>query len=205
MRAKYELTDWPKVESGKAIALPFGEKISVDEVFSTIGGNAANAAVTFARYGFKTACLAKIGDDPAGREFVGQLEKLGVSSKLIVKAAGKQTAYSAILLGNGERTILSHHGASDSFSMADVDLGKLKAKWWYISLSGESDAMFVPLLNFALEHNIKVAFNPSGYHIKNRKQEILDNLKHLAFLVLNAEEAADLVGIPFEKHEEVFA
>lgn len=205
LRAKYEFVDWLKVESGKAIALPFGEKIAVDEVFSTIGGNAANAAVTLARYGLKTACLAKIGDDVAGGEFVSQLERAGVSSKLIVSGEKQSTAYSVLLLSGGERTILAHHGASDSFTMADVDLGKLKSKWWYVSLSGESDAMLAPLLKFASENKIKVAFNPSGYHIKNKKQDILDNLKNLSFLVLNAGEAAELVGIPFDRHEEVFA
>src|SRR3990172_5355639 len=80
LRAKYKLIDSPEAPSKKAIVMPFGEKLSVDEVFSTIGGNAANAAVTFARYGFKSACLAKIGDDPAGREFIHQLEDAGAST-----------------------------------------------------------------------------------------------------------------------------
>lgn len=204
LRAQYKLIDWPEAPSKKAIVLPFGEKLPVDDVFSTIGGNASNASVTFARYGFKTACLAKIGDDAAGREFVGQLEKSGVSPKLIVKTTAKPTAYSVLLLGDGERTILGNHGASDTFSMADVDLNKLKSKWWYLSLAGESDAMFLPLLKFARDNKIKVAFNPSGYHIRRRRQEILDGLKHLAFLVLNTGEAAELVGIPFEREKEVF-
>lgn len=205
LRAKYKLIDWPEAPSKKAIVLPFGEKLSMDEVFSTIGGNAANAAVTFSRYGFKTACLAKIGDDPAGREFTSQMEDAGVSTKLIVKSKEKATAYSVLLLSDGERTILGHHGASDTFTMADVDLNKLKAKWWYLSLAGESDVMFLPLLEFARANNIKVAFNPSGHHIKNKKAEILAGLKDLAFLVLNTGEAAELVGIPFDREREVFA
>ena len=197
LRAKYKLIDWPEAPSKKAIVMPFGEKMSVDEVFSTIGGNAANAAVTFARYGFKTACLAKIGDDPAGREFTNQMESSGVSTKLVIKTKEKPTAYSVLLLGDGERTILGYHGASDTFSMADVDLSKLKAKWWYLSLAGESDTMFLPLLDFAKKNKIKVAFNPSGHHIQHKKEEILSGLKDIAFLVLNTGEAAELVGIPF--------
>lgn len=204
LKAKYKLIDWKEAPSGKAIVLPFGEKMELDGAYSTIGGNAANAAVAFARYGFKTACLAKIGDDAAGREFVGQLEKDGVSAKLVIKTRTKPTAYSALLLGDGERTILGYHGASDTFTIKDVDFKKLKAKWWYLSLAGESDAMFLPLLAFAREHKIKVAFNPSGHHIKHKKEEILGALKDLAFLVLNTGEAAELVGIPFEKEEEVF-
>lgn len=203
LRAKYKLIDWPEAPSKKAIALPFGEKMQVDEVFSTIGGNAANAAVTFARYGFKTGCLAKIGDDPAGREFIHQMEGAGVSTKLVVKTKEKPTAYSVLLLGDGERTILGYHGASDTFSMADVDLNRLKAKWWYLSLAGESDAMFLPLMEFARANNIKVAFNPSGHHISHKKKEILAGLKDVAFLVLNTGEAADLVDVSFENPKEV--
>ncbi len=205
LRGKYKLIDWPEAPSKKAIVLPFGEKFTMDGVYSTIGGNAANAAVTFARYGFKTACLAKIGDDPAGREFTHQMEGAGVSTKLIVKTQEKPTAYSVLLLGDGERTILGYHGASDTFTMADVDLNKLKAKWWYLSLAGESDAMFLPLMEFARANNIKVAFNPSGHHIDHKKDEILAGLKDVAFLVLNTGEAADLLSMSYEKEKEVFA
>lgn len=205
LRAQYKLVDWPDAPSKKAIVMPFGEKMGVDEVFSTIGGNAANAAVTFARYGFKTACLAKIGDDPAGREFTHQMEEAGVDTKLIIKTKEKPTAYSVLLLGDGERTILGYHGASDTFRMSDVGLSRLKSRWWYLSLAGESDEMFLPLLKFARENKIKVAFNPSGHHIGHKRDEILAGLKDLAFLVLNTGEAADLVGISFEKEKEVFA
>src|SRR3989344_5525659 len=122
LKATYKLIDWKEAPSGKAIVLPFGEKLSLDQVYSTIGGNAANAAVTFARYGFKTACFAKIGDDSAGREFLHQLESEGVSTKLVIKTAEKPTAYSALLLGDSERTILGYHGASDTFTVKDAEL-----------------------------------------------------------------------------------
>jgi len=204
LKSKYKLIDWKEAPSGKAIILPFGEKLSLDQVYSTIGGNAANAAVTFARYGFKTACLAKIGDDGPGREFTDQLEKEGVSAKLVLKTGEKPTAYSALLLGDSERTILGYHGASDTFMMKDVNLKKLKAKWWYLSLAGESDAMFLPLLEFARQNGIRVAFNPSGHHITHKREEILRGLKDISFLVLNTGEAADLVGISFSRPEEVF-
>ena len=204
LKAKYPLIDWKDAPSGKAIVLPFGEKLELDMIHSTVGGNAANASVTFARYGFKTACFSKIGDDAAGREFMGQLERDGVSTNLIVKTKEKPTAYSALLLGDSERTILGYHGASDTFTMADADSAKLKAKWWYMSLAGESDAMFLPLLEIAAKNGVKVAFNPSGHHIKHKKEEILKGLKDISFLVLNTGEAADLVGIPFEKEAEVF-
>lgn len=204
LKGKFQLTDWKEVPSGKAIIFPFGEKIEVSEFYPTLGGNSANASVTFARHGFKTACVAKIGKDLAAKEFLAQLKKDGVKTKLVIQTDEKPTAQSFLLLKDGERSILGYHGASDTFKLQDLNLKKLKAKWWYLSLAGESDSMFLPLLEFARENKIKVAFNPSGHHLKHKRQEILDSLKDLAFLVLNSGEAAELVGIPFEREKEVF-
>ncbi len=198
LKGKYPLIDSKDSPSGKAYALPYGEKIGVDYFYPTIGGNAANASVTFARHDFKTACVAKIGKDLAAKEFLAHLKKEGVNTKLIGQTNEKPTAYSVLLLSEeGDRTILGYHGASDTFKLEDLKLKKLKARWWYLSLAGESDAMYLPLLQFAKENNIKVAFNPSGHHLKHKRQEILDSLKDLAFLVLNTGEAAELVGISF--------
>lgn len=200
----YPLIDWKAAPSGKAIVLPFGEKLGVDKVHFTIGGNAANASVSFARQGFKSACAAKIGDDLPGKEFLAHLKREKVATSLIAKSQEKPTAYSALLLKGGERTILNHHGASDIFNLQDINFKKMKSRWWYLSLSGESDKMFLPLLKFAKENGIKVAFNPSGHHLKHKRQEILKALKDISFLVLNTGEAAELVGIPFSREKEVF-
>ena len=205
LKADFKLIDWPETQSGKAIALPFGEKISAKEYVGTIGGNAVNASVTLARQGFKTAAFAKIGEDLAGNELLARLKKEKVDMKLIRRAAERPTAYSVLLLSeSGERTILGYHGASDDFTVGDVGWKKLKSRWWYLSLAGESDAMFPELMKFARENKIKVAFNPSGHHIKHKRQEILDGLKDLAFLVLNEGEAAELLGMSFEDEDKVF-
>ena len=196
LEGDFVLEKWPKAPSGKALVLPFGEKLEITGVYSTIGGNSANAGVTFARQGFKTACFGKVGDDLSGKEIFGRLKKEGVKP-LLAASKEKPTAYSVLLLKNAERTILGYHGASDTMQMKDIPWNSLKAGWWYLSLAGESDKFLKPLLNFAKKNNIKVAFNPSGYHIKHKRKEILDSLKDLAFLVLNRGEAEDLVGMSF--------
>jgi len=198
-----EIIDWPKTPSRKALALPFGEKLEVKKIVQTLGGNSSNAAVTFSRLGFKTACFGKIGNDLAGKEIKDWLKKEKVSPIFSV-AKNEVTAQSTLLLNNGERTILGYHGASNKLELKDIPWKKLKAKWWYLSLAGKSAELFAPLVEFAAKNKIKVAFNPSGYHIKHRRQEILDNLKNIDFLVVNEGEAAGLVGIPFEREKEVF-
>lgn len=204
LKGDYDLVDSKDSPSGKALSFPFGEKLEVKELHQTIGGNAANASVTFARHGFNTACMAKIGNDLSGKEFLAHLKREGVNTKYIAVSHEKPTAYSALLLKNGERTILGYHGASDTLTLHDFSLNKLKSRWWYVSLAGESDVLYPHLMKFAKEHDIRVAVNPSGYHIKHRRADLLHSLTGLAFLVLNAGEAADLAGIPFHEEEKVF-
>ena len=43
LESDFNLIPWPRVSSGKAIVFPVGEKMSVRRVYSTIGGNSANA------------------------------------------------------------------------------------------------------------------------------------------------------------------
>ena len=200
----YKLIDWPDTPEKKALALPFGEKLEADDVFFTIGGNAVNASVTFARQGFKTACVAKLGSDFGASDLKDRLKKEGVNTKFMASSKELPTAYSVLLLEKGERTIISYPGASHTLSLDDLNLKKLKSKWWYVSLSGESHEIYSDLVRFAKENNIKIAFNPTGHHLKHKKEQILESLKDLTFLVLNEGEAATLTGISFNKPYEVF-
>ena len=201
---KFKTIPWKKTPSKRAFTLPVGEKLEVDRAYFTLGGNSANASVTFSRLGFRTACIGKIGEDAGGREIKKRLSEDGVETKFLATTDKLGTAYSLLLLKSGERTILGYHGASNLFSLRDIDLNQLKAKWWYISLAGESTKIFGDLLDFARKNNISVAFNPSGYHLAHHRQEILDHLKDISFLVLNEEEAAILTGVPFSKERLVF-
>jgi len=195
---------WPKAESKKAYVLPFGEKLEVKNVYFTVGGNSVNASVTFARQGFRSACAAKVGSDVSGEEIRRRLRKEGVNTNTIVNHPTLPTAYSVLIREKGERTILGYHGAADSFAINDLRLAKLRAKWWYVSLAGESDKMLLPLLQFAERNNIAVAFNPTAYHLRHKRGEVLKSLSKLAFLVLNEEEAALLTGVSFKNEKAVF-
>ncbi len=201
---EFPLVKWPKTESGKAYLLPFGEKLEVKKVSFTIGGNAANASVAFARQGFKTACVAKTGNDVSGEEIRRRLKKERIETKFIACDPQIPTSYSVLLLEKGERTILNYRGAGGGLRIQDVNLKDISARWWYMSLAGESRAMLKPLLKFASDRDIAVAFNPTGYHLKHKRSEILSSLGKLSFLVLNEEEAALLTDISFKNERAVF-
>jgi len=203
-KTNFKVTGYPNTPTGKAYLLPLGEKIGIKDVYFTLGGNAANAAVTFSRQGFKTAIFTRIGEDAGGREIRKRLEEEKISTKSIFISPSKHTAYSVLFLQNGERTILSYHGAIDEFSLNKVDWNSLRASWWYVSLPGESYKLLGALLKAAKKLNVSVALNPSFKHLSEGRKELIKSLKDISFLVLNEGEAATLTGISFKKEAAVF-
>jgi len=186
-----------------AYLLPVGEKLKTERMVLAIGGNAVNAAVTFSRQGFRTACAAAVGRESAGKEIGDFLIREKITPFLKVSRE-LPTAHSVLFLEKGERTILSYAGANGDLVLTAGDLEKIKARWWHISLSGRSIVLFKKILDFAERNNIAVSFNPTGYHLTRGRREILANLPRISLLVLNREEAGRLAGISFRRPEEIF-
>jgi len=62
------------------------------ETFSkSVGGSATNVAIAAARHGRRTAVVTRTGDDPFGRYIVRELERLGVSTRLVSTVDGLST------------------------------------------------------------------------------------------------------------------
>lgn len=203
-RAKLPVIDWPKTAVGSGLVLPLGEKIGVEESYTSVGGNALNAAITFSRQGYKTAVVAKIGQDALGKEIIKTLRREKIDTHFIKEDKNLPTAYSVLLRYKGERAIVAYPGASHNLSKKDISLEKLKSRWWYISLSGESYKLLPWLLKFAAKHKILVALNPTGYHIKRGLKELRRSIKQVAFLLVNETEASAITGVSFRKEKELF-
>lgn len=195
--------DWDNL-SGKALAVPFGEKHGSEGVYSTTGGNAVNAAITFARQGFSTALVSAVGNDVFANLVYERLDREGISHDMVVCVEGA-TGQAIVLLQDGERSIITHHGALNQFSLDTLDEEKLAARWWYVSLPGYSYKTFDRLLSHAQQKGIRVALNPSSVHIKEGAQELWRQLPFIDVLFVNEHEAAAITGIPFTAPEKVFA
>ena len=193
LETELPLVDFPGSPSLKAIALPFGEKLTAGDAYFTSGGNALNAAVTFARQGFKAAPYIVLGDDSPADMILSRLEDERIHSDLVRFSDRLATSFSALLLQGGERTIINYKGAGESLELPDSSRA-FRAKFWYISLPGKSWKLFPKLVGMAKNRGVKIAFNPSGVHLREGKNSILKNLRHIDFLVLNGGEAAELVG-----------
>ncbi|PLS81937.1 hypothetical protein CYG49_01055 [Candidatus Saccharibacteria bacterium] len=173
--------------------LPLGAKLDLDEVVFATGGNATNAATTFARQGLHSRFMWVLGTDPASQAILGELDSEGVDTALVVQSSEFRASYSSILLANnGERTILNFHGTMVDSTGSPLDLAAIaEADWIYISSLGSME-LLEKIVSFAAEHQTKIMFNPAGSELAHadKLKAILEDVDVLA---LNKEEMQQLV------------
>ena len=96
------------------------------------GGAGANTAAWLAHRGADVVLVARVGDDAAGRAAADDLAAAGVRPQLAVDPDAP-TATVVVLLGDGDRMMLSDRGAAARLSPADLpDLGGAR----HLHLSG---------------------------------------------------------------------
>ena len=198
------IVDDKRFKVGRGIALPYGGKVKVPKIFFTTGGGGTNAAVTFARQNFKTACVCRVGNDLSGKELIANLKKEKINVQWIQIDKKEQTAYSVIFLTeSGERTILSYKGAGENISEKEIPWLKIKTRWFYLNSLGGNFNLLKKILLFAHQNNIFIASNPGSGELENLKKH-KELLKYFDIFLLNQEEASYLTDIPYQKENLVF-
>lgn len=175
--------------------IEIGTKVDIDKISYEVGGGGTNAAVSFSRHGHETVFLGNIGRDPAGEAVISTLDQENIDTGYIKSIPRVKTGCSVVLLDakTGERTILTHRGASAKFDNLDEKaLDEIQPDWLYItSLRGD----MLTLLKFtekAKELGAKIMFNPGVLEIKDQ-QRLLGVLTEIDVLLLNKSEAAEIV------------
>lgn len=187
--------------TGEAQCFALGSKITVDSFARTAGGDAANAAVTFARQGLSTAMVVKIGDDESGREIIKELAAEHIT--FLNKPQKGETDYATILLApGGERTILLRRGTP--IQRKGIPFPKLKAQWAYIAPANIDAAIMRDIFATLKKNGVKIAFNPSGYYIKNYAKDLKAMIAQSDVVIANREEAALFTDVAFHDEKKLF-
>lgn len=177
---------------GKVIV---GSKVDIDKICYEVGGGAVNSAISFARNGHEATIIANISSDPAGMAIEKHLEKERVNTAYLNCLERKSTGTSVILLDSksGERTILTHRGASEDFgNFSEEVLSSVMPEWLYITtLRGDLDTL-ERFLKRAKALGIKVMFNP-GVKELEQAVHLTRLLKYVDILNVNKSEASRLV------------
>lgn len=170
--------------------LPLGAKLDVERVVFSTGGNAMNAAVTFARQHLESHFMGAIGTDPAAAFVLEAFDREGIDTRGIVQDECFETGYSTLLLApTGERTALRHHAKVLRDNGSPLDLTAIQhADWVYLSSLG-SVPLLEKIITIAAKHNVQVVFNPGTAELKQaaKLKSLLDDI---AILSVNKEEAA---------------
>lgn len=182
------------ITSKEKIAFELGGKIRVANRYEAVGGVAANVAHGLARLGHVAACYSKIGQDEMGDWILDEFKQEKVPTDLLFIDPVAKTDLSAIIVltQNGERTIFHNRDANEKLEIIDE---KLKhAQWLFVSaLNGDWQGNLKKLLALKEAEGISLTFNPGQHNIKENAGAVLEAVAKSDVLLLNKDEAIELV------------
>lgn len=189
-----ELINNPKdLTRQKLLAFEYGAKVKVDKSFSGFGGGAANAAVSLSNFGFKTACLAAIGQDERGRRILENFKTRGVDVSLVQKIKNIETGFSFMLVGpSNEHIVFSNRAANNQLAITNYELKILKDTDW-IYLTSLSGNWLDNLKKIFSVKGAKIAWNPGHRQIITGIKTLGGFFKKTTCLIVNKDEAIELV------------
>jgi ribokinase len=192
--------------TGQSLCLPFGSKMQVRKIVFASGGGGTNAAVTFARQGYKTAAIGVIGQDTNGTAILDALRREGVDAKYMQMHDDDITAYSVVLVSqSGERTILSYKGEGQHFSKERIPWDHLDARWMYVDSLGGREDILKAAVEWSRTKSGHLATNPGTKELEFGLSRLAPYWKHFDIVGMNQEEAAQLTGIPMDQTDRIFA
>ena len=172
-----------------------GSKVDIDKLSYEVGGGGVNSAITFARNGHEAILISNIARDSAGEAIIRVLDREEIDTSYVNFVSKKATGTSVILLDSkgGERTILTHRGASESFDNFDADdLELIHPDYLYVtSLRGDLDTL-TKFFKKARELDVKIVFNP-GVKELSKQKEITRLFEYVDILLVNKSEASKIV------------
>ena len=182
---------------GVDACLQYGSKVALSDIIYASGGGATNAAVTFANWGFKTACVARVGNDFHARDIIAELKRDKVETFAIQQDLHKPTGTSVILVsGEGHRAIMTSRGVSKDIDAKAIQWTKIKSRWIYMTSVAGNIAVLNDVFAHAKKTLGKVAWNPGNAELQLGLKKLAPYFLHTDILIMNREEAAAVVDRP---------
>lgn len=182
-------------EHGQWMDLPFGGKVPFDyAVMVDAGGNAANAAVGFARLGLSTAIAAHAGNDDTGGMMRRALEREGVDTHLVRFDPNQPSNRNFVLWFGPDRTILVRHQLYD-YHWAHLSPREVP-DWLYLSSVGSDAPEYYDQIVAWLdaEPSVHFAFQPGTFQIAQGVEAMRGLYRRASVLICNREEAVEIGG-----------
>lgn len=179
------------------LLLEEGGKTEALDISVHSGGGGVNAAVAFARLGFETAALIKIGQDPRAEQIIETLALEGISDRWVLRAPGAPTGAS-ILVSSHDRNaaVFTFRGANTTLVVQDLDDAAFATDLVYIAnLSDQAARCFPTIVKKARRQGAVVAANPGIRQLHAHAGDFQGTLSSLDVLSLNRREADEVVSM----------
>ena len=184
-----------KGEKNPWLAMPFGVKVPFDhaEIIEAVG-NAANASVSFAKLGLKSALMANVGGDQHGRDMLARLHKNKVDSRLMHINPDRISNYHYVLWYREERTILIKH-EEYKYHWPQLRPHEIPEWIYFSSISKNALPFHDEMAEWLEQHpDTKLAFQPGTFQIEAGAKRLAKIYKLSEILAVNREEAVQISG-----------
>jgi sugar/nucleoside kinase (ribokinase family) len=182
------------ITAKEKVAFELGGKYRVRDRYEAVGGVAANVAIGLSRLGRKAACYSKVGKDEMGHWAKRIVRNEGVSTETLFIDENAKTDLSAIIVltQNGERTIFHNRDANEKLEIFEEKLRN--TKWLFVSaLNGDWKRNMGKILEYKEAFGLRLAFNPGQHNIKDDAALVFRTVRQADVLLLNKDEAIELV------------
>ncbi|MBI2633367.1 MAG: carbohydrate kinase family protein [Parcubacteria group bacterium] len=173
------------------ICFNYADKIPVESLVRTIGGNAANNAVGSSRLGMQSAFWGIVGNDKTGEHIIEALKKEKVSREYTRIDQKQESNYSTVINYHGERTIFVYH-----YPRKYAWIPLTPARWVYFTSTHTDFAKcHEKLLNYIERSRARLVFNPGTFQLKLSKQQFSKIIRATALFIVNKEEMQLSIGV----------
>ncbi len=172
------------------IALSYAAKLPLNNVTFCVGGNGANVAVGCKRLGVEASLVAELGSGPMADYAKKELEK-EISMNYVTQSEGIGQGFGAVIVYQGERTILSYYSPGRPPFPSDLP----PSEWAYLTSVGEDfESFFEDTFSWLEINGTKLVFNPGGRQIQKGKDWLGKYLEKTELLIVNREEGEKISG-----------
>lgn len=189
------------VASKEKIAFELGGKYRVRDRYEAVGGVAANVAHGLTRLGHAAACYSKRGRDEMGEWIASEFKREKVPTEFLFTDPTAKTDLSAIIVltQNGERTIFHNRDANEKLEIIPEKFAD--TEWVFLSaLNGAWKENLEKLLALKETDGFSLAFNPGQHNIKEDAARMFETIAQADVLLLNKDEAIELLLHAPEKY-----
>jgi len=163
------------------------EKIFADDLVSSGGGPAANAAIAISKLGLSSAFSGYLGDDLYGEMHLQEFTQHHVNTQLLVRGSSPTPLSTVLVKPDGKRALVNYKGLTKALAGESIGFSSIIVK--AILFDGHEPYLSLKLAEIARELNIPTILDAGSLHEGTEK---LAN--KVDYLVASEKFACQLAG-----------